>query len=364
MVAGTHSATGNTADLQVDLRAGEGFIAGLAGQQQQVRFTTAMVVDPDMNPSPMTTFFNRTADAGAGPQQAAQQQPDAMRKFEAALKSDAQAQKPTEKLNNQMGANNTQANRQEGQQKAVAANDGRANLQALAADTARKLQAMPAESAAPAASPQGGGMGNGIMGGLARDTLIGGGLNIVMPGLGVAYAAATVARALGPNVNPEGLGTFSSATQSAPSSFRSSADLGGRKGARAVESGYSRSSEPAAAQGSSPATPAPQPQVANSRALWDKLSQGPGFGPGSDVAERADLAGANLQGVSAIRLKDMTERSVAMRNLNGMREDAKLVQDIHAAREDKGIPNTPQNMNIAMAQNLPEQKMQYATLHL
>lgn len=359
MVAGTHSATGNTADLQVDLRAGEGVIAGLAGQQQQVRFTTAMVVDPVNNPSPMTTFFSRAADVQQTDPQQTAQQPDAMRKFEAALKSDAQAQKPTEKLNNQLGANNTHANRQEGQQKAAAANDGRAHLQSLAADTARKLQALPAESAAPAMPQQGGGM----IGGLARDTLIGGGLNIVMPGLGVAYAAATVARALGPNINPEGLGTFSSATQNAPSSFRSSADLGGgRKGARGGESGYSRGSEPAP-QNQAPATPAtPQPQVANSRALWDKMGQGPGFG--SDVAERADLTGATLQGFSEIRLKDMTEKSVAMRNINGMREDAKLVQDIHAAREDKGIPNTPQNMNIAMAQNLPEQKIQYATLHL
>jgi len=257
--------------------------------------------------------------------------------------------KPTEHLNNNRVASNTVQNRQEGDAKVSNADQKMSELKSNVQDIARKMDNGAANGPAQsgATGPAAPTLLGSLTGGLIRDAAVTGGLTAMgLPMAAAAYGAASLA------VSVTGRGTFGVANSGEFS--KPSTD---RKG-RTIDAGYTRS------EASSPAS-GPAAQQAN--AVWDKLSQGPGFGrDGRKVdAESAGLAGQSLTGITALKL---AENSPAMAAYKSQRLDGEEVHKIHEARIAKGLvadePNVSRAMNIGLPDSALTQRAMLPGMHI
>lgn len=307
--------------------------------------------------SPLQSFFDSIGGRNTGMNaEAKPADPKIQSQLQQELKSTlatGKTWKPTEHLNNNRVANNTVQNRQEGDAKVANADQKMSELKSNVQDIARKMNGGaengPAQGGAQqgAAGPQAPSLLSSLTGGLVRDAAVTGGLTAMgMPFAAAAYGAASLA------VSVTGRGTFGVANSGEFS--KPSTD---RKG-RTIDAGYTRS------ESSSPATGPAAPQA---NAVWDKLSQGPGFGrDGRKVdAETAGLAGQSLTGITALKL---AENSPAMAAYKSQRLDGEEVHKIHEARIAKGLvpdePNVSRAMNIGLPDSALNQRAMLPGMHI
>jgi len=305
------------------------------------RMSGETVAPPPPPPSRFTSPISTRETGAVIPGAGLKTNVDVMNNFNDALNRAGPAE-PVAKLSINIGANNAQSNERSGAAKMAGAEKQMQSLQGLKDNVLRS-----------GAGADGGASGqrSTLFGGPIKDIFIGGGLGLIFPGAGALYAGVSAARAMMPSGMRalEGLGTYSQAAQSAPSQFIKTASRGGSKASRAMESVYG---------GGETAAPSPS-QPSPSQAVWSKLQNGPGFGkavPGiNDVAERSETASMQLNGITGIKLDKMIAGSNAMCQIRSHEKDAKMVQDIHAAREEIGLgPKVEQNNNIILApQNHP-----------
>ncbi|MGZ9108891.1 MAG: hypothetical protein ACXW4B_08745 [Micavibrio sp.] len=304
---------------------------------------------PAIEISPLTSLMDTLGGGQSqSPEASTDSQSQLRQQFTAALAA-APTMKPTAHLSNAAPASNTVANRQEGQAKTVDANQKVAELKSEVQDITRKMGAgQNGNDAAAGQGPAQPSMMGALAGGLARDAVITGGLTAMgMPFAAAAAGAASLAVAV------TGRGTFGVAN-----SGEFGRDKVTRSG-RVLESGYSRNEPSPSDAQSGPAAP-------QTAALWNKLSQGPGFGsdPRRSVdAGTAELAGNTLTGITALKI---AENSPAMMAYKSQRLDGETVGNIHQARIAKGIvadeQNVTQAQNIGIA--LPDNRQTLPGMHV
>ena len=284
--------------------------------------------------------------AGGGQNQQSDQRQEAMMEnFQRQLAEKPKIWAPTAKLNNNDGAKGVAENRIEGENKGLDADKRMGEIKEMAGDLAKELNGGQSKDAL--AAQRGSPAGQIAMGG------IGIGMGIMFPALGAACAAMSIAKAMTPNINPEGLGTYAKASRSGPSQFQS-VSLSDRKGG-------SKDSAPGYIYGSGSATPQAYGQMnaAQPAQAFDKK----GFGGRFDfIGERSHLAGSTLNDFSAIQLEGIAEKSVAMGQLKGQKMDADTVHEIHEARQRHGVPTNDRNIERGIAMGMSETAMQHPVM--
>lgn len=281
---------------------------------------------------------------GAPNQQSDQRQEAMMENFQRQLAEKPKVWAPTTKLNNNDGAKGVAENRIEGENKGIDADKRMGEIKEMAGDLAKELNGGQSKDAL--AAQRGNPAGQMAMSG------IGIGMGIMFPALGAACAAISIAKAMTPNINPEGMGTYAKASLSGPSQFQS-VSLSDRKGSKDTTPGY--------VYGAGSATPQPYGQMGGAEPIsgFDKK----GFGGRFDfIGERSQLAGSTLNDFSAIQLEGIAEKSVAMGQLKGQKMDADTVHEIHQARQRHGVPTTDRNIEHGIAMGMSETAMQHPVM--